>query len=77
MQVLRSALAAALVSCAIAGSAAAMPADHLGATVTSASSVQKAVLVCGRYRCWRRPGVRYYYHHPRWVCGPYRCWRRW
>ena len=50
MHTLRSAFAAAILSCTLAGSAAAMPAEHLSAQGTS--SVQKVVLVCGPFRCW-------------------------
>lgn len=80
MHALKSVLAAAAVSCALVGGAAAMPADHFA--TQDRSTVEKVVWVCGPYRCFWRPPVRYYYAPrayvgPRWVCGPYRCFRRW
>jgi hypothetical protein len=71
---------------AIAG-AAAMPAGPLGAAAAATSNVQEARVVCGPYRCWRRPNYygyygppRPYYYGPR-VYGPgwgyRRGWRRW
>ena len=53
MQRLKSALAAAIVSCALAGTAAAMPASHLADQAKW--SVAKAAWICGPYRCWWRP----------------------
>jgi hypothetical protein len=64
MNTLKSVLAAAVVSGALASSAMAMPADHV-----TAPSVQKAAVFCGPYRCVWRPGWRYYhrpYYYRRW-----------
>jgi hypothetical protein len=53
--------------------AAAMPAAPLGAAAAAASNVQEARVVCGPYRCWRRPNYYYggYYGPPRpYLYGP-------
>jgi hypothetical protein len=65
----KSLLSAAAVSCALIGSAVAMPADHL--SVPAAASVQKAAWVCGPYRCWWRPGP---WGYGRWAWGWGRPW---
>jgi hypothetical protein len=78
MRALRTALAAAVVGCALAGPAVAMPAEHL--LTPNTALVQTAAWVCGPYRCWWRPGPRYWgpYWHRRWYHRPYyRRWRRW
>jgi len=80
MHTLKSIVAAAAIGCASIGAAAAMPADHLSAQ--GATSVEKTAWVCGPYRCWWRPGPRYYgyygapyggyYGRPYWRRGYYR-----
>lgn len=73
MQALKTALAVAAVGCTLAGSAVAMPADHLAAP--GAALVQKTAWVCGPYRCWWR-GPRWgWYRHP-YYYHPY-YYRRW
>jgi hypothetical protein len=69
MRILKSALAAAVVSCALAGSAAAMPADHL--STQGAFPVQHAAWVCGPFRCWWRPA---YWGYPGYLAAPGAYW---
>lgn len=56
MRALKTVLAAAVVGCALAGTAVAMPAQQLA--VPASALVQKTAWVCGPYRCWWR-GPRY------------------
>jgi hypothetical protein len=75
MHTFKSVAAAAAIGCAMIGGASAMPAEHL--STPAAVSVEKAAWVCGPYRCWWRPGPRYYgyYGRPYGYYGrPY--WRR-
>ena len=58
MQRLKSALVAAIVSCGLAATADAMPANHL--SDKASLSVQKTAWVCGPYRCWWRPAWPYW-----------------
>jgi hypothetical protein len=66
-----------------AGGASALPAldPGLKAAADSASGVEKTRWVCGPYRCWWRPGPRFY--GPRYYRGyggygwGHRRWRRW
>lgn len=79
MRALTTALAAMAIGCAMAGTAVAMPAEHLSAP--NSGLMQKTVWVCGPYRCWWRPGPRYWGPGPRWgwYHRPYwhRRWHRW
>ena len=72
----KTALAAAVAGCLLMGSAIAMPAQHLSAQNTGL--VQNVAWVCGPYRCWRRPGPRYWRYGPRWGWYHHPYWhRRW
>jgi hypothetical protein len=92
---LKSVVIATLAGSAIVGGimvstitgAAAMPAAPLGAAATATSNVQEARIVCGPYRCWRRPNYygyyggyyapRPYYYGPRFYGPGWGYRRRW
>lgn len=72
MNVLKTKVAALAIGCALTGTAMAMPAANLSTSNTS--SVQNAAWVCGPYRCWWRPGPRYWGYGPRWGWYHHRYW---
>jgi hypothetical protein len=59
--------AAAILSLAMIGSAAALPADNLAGTAKASAGIQQARWVCGPFRCFWRPNV---------FVGPGFGWRR-
>ena len=75
MHALKTALAAAAIGCALAGTAIAMPAEQLSAP--HAALLQKTAWVCGPYRCWWRPGPPYWGPRRWGWYRPYWGWHRW
>lgn len=78
MRALRTALAAAIAGCFLMGTAVAMPAANLSVpgNAQTTALVQKTAWVCGPYRCWWRPGPRYWGYGPRWGWYHRPYWRR-
>ena len=80
-KIVGSAFAAAFGLLTLAGTASAMPLERLGAAAAQGAVVQEVRLVCGPYRCWRQPGIRYYDYYgygygPRWG-RPWGWYGRW
>ena len=78
MRASKTALATAVAGCLLMGTAIAMPVQNLAGQQASPALIQKTAWVCGPYRCWWRPGPRYW--GPRWGWrGGWRGrpWRRW
>lgn len=63
----KSAMAAAILSLTMIGSAAALPAANLASAAKATTGIQQARWVCGPFRCFWRPSV---FIGPRWG------WRR-